>query len=187
MAAEICNDTRDCCWRSGASCRGPAATLEPWCQQQEVGRAMLLTRPMPMRKRKFKLACTKETLVSYKQSKRHSLGSSRAHSECARSASGLFLRPAWKRCPGPASAVSARRPGVQPSDGVEQNDSQSSGVLNTRLRRARIMGKLSTHTHECPRCGAKWECGEANYQDECPYPIKTLCTKCWAKNTPKDR
>src|SRR6266852_8041887 len=53
--------------------------------------------------------------------------------------------------------------------------------------RARIMGKLSTHTHECPRCGAKWECGEANYQDECPYPIKTLCTKCWAKETPKDR
>jgi hypothetical protein len=32
------------------------------------------------------------------------------------------------------------------------------------------MGKLSTHTHECPCCGAKWECGEANYQDECPYP-----------------
>jgi len=57
----------------------------------------------------------------------------------------------------------------------------------SRLRRARIMGKLSTHTHECPRCGAKWECGEANYQDECPYPIKTLCTKCWAKDTPKDR
>ncbi len=53
--------------------------------------------------------------------------------------------------------------------------------------RARIMGKLSTHTHECPRCGAKWECGEANYQDECPYPIKTLCTKCWAKDTPQDR
>jgi hypothetical protein len=57
--------------------------------------------------------------------------------------------------------------------------------LASRLRRARIMGKLSTHTHECPRCGAKWECGEANYQDE--YPIKTLCTKCWAKDTPKDR
>ena len=57
----------------------------------------------------------------------------------------------------------------------------------SRLRRARIMGKLSTHTHECPRCGAKWECGEANYQEECPYPIKTLCTKCWAKDTPKDR
>jgi hypothetical protein len=57
----------------------------------------------------------------------------------------------------------------------------------SRQRRARIMGKLSTHTHECPCCGAKWECGEANYQDECPYPIKTLCTKCWAKDTPKDR
>jgi hypothetical protein len=47
------------------------------------------------------------------------------------------------------------------------------------------MGKLSTHTHECPCCGTKWECGEANYQDECPYPIKTLCTKCWSKEKPK--
>ena len=43
------------------------------------------------------------------------------------------------------------------------------------------MSKLSTHTHECPRCGMRWECGEANYQDECPYPLKTLCTKCWAQ------
>jgi len=56
----------------------------------------------------------------------------------------------------------------------------------SRLRRARIMGKLSTHTHECPRCGAKWECGEANYQDECPYPIKTVCTKCWAQAVPRN-
>ena len=47
------------------------------------------------------------------------------------------------------------------------------------------MSELSTHTHECPRCGAKWECGEANYQDECPYPIKTLCMKCWSKQTPQ--
>ncbi len=69
-----------------------------------------------------------------------------------------------------------------PPDGVERNDSQSSGVLNIKAEtRARIMGKLSTHTHECPRCGAKWKCGEANFQDECPYPIKTLCTKCWAQ------
>ncbi len=37
-----------------------------------------------------------------------------------------------------------------------------------------MMGKLSSHTHECPRCGMRWECGEANYQDECPYPTKTL-------------
>jgi hypothetical protein len=44
-----------------------------------------------------------------------------------------------------------------------------------------MMGELSTHTHECPRCGAKWECGEANYQDECPYPIKAYCTKCWVQ------
>jgi hypothetical protein len=43
-----------------------------------------------------------------------------------------------------------------------------------------------THTHECPRCGTKWECGDANYQDECPYPTKTLCVKCWARATEKD-
>lgn len=46
------------------------------------------------------------------------------------------------------------------------------------------MGELSTHTHQCPCCGAKWECGEANYQDECPYPINTVCTKCWSQKTP---
>jgi hypothetical protein len=57
----------------------------------------------------------------------------------------------------------------------------------TAETRTRMMGKLSSHTHECPRCGMRWECGGANYQDECPYPIKTLCTKCWAKDTPKDR
>jgi len=46
---------------------------------------------------------------------------------------------------------------------------------------AQIMCQLSSHTHECPRCGMRWECGEANYQDECSYAIKTLCTKCWAQ------
>jgi hypothetical protein len=40
------------------------------------------------------------------------------------------------------------------------------------------------HTHECPRCGTKWECDDGNYQDECPYPLKTLCTKCWTKQKP---
>src|ERR1700694_1344923 len=38
-----------------------------------------------------------------------------------------------------------------------------------------------------PALRSEVECGEANYQDECPYPIKTLCTKCWAKETPKDK
>jgi hypothetical protein len=27
---------------------------------------------------------------------------------------------------------------------------------------------------------------EPNYHHECPYPTKTLCTKCWTKDTPKD-
>jgi len=37
-----------------------------------------------------------------------------------------------------------------------------------------------THMHECPNCGERWECGEANYQDECPYPTRVLCLKCWS-------
>jgi hypothetical protein len=32
----------------------------------------------------------------------------------------------------------------------------------------------------------KWECGEANYRDECPYPSKTLCTQCWAQGPAKN-
>jgi hypothetical protein len=26
------------------------------------------------------------------------------------------------------------------------------------------------------------ECGEENYQDACPYPVKTYCTKSWVKD-----
>jgi hypothetical protein len=37
------------------------------------------------------------------------------------------------------------------------------------------------HVHECPTCGKRWECGDANYQDECPYPTRTLCIQCWAR------
>ena len=48
------------------------------------------------------------------------------------------------------------------------------------------MSEFTSHTHECPRCGTKWECGEANYQDECPYPLETLCMKCWA-NTSREK
>jgi hypothetical protein len=47
------------------------------------------------------------------------------------------------------------------------------------------MGKLSSYTHECPRFGMRWECGEAKYQDECPYPIKRHYTKCWAQGPAK--
>ncbi len=44
-----------------------------------------------------------------------------------------------------------------------------------------LMAEVIAHIHECPECGAKWECDEGNYQDECPYPTKILCTLCWAK------
>jgi len=37
------------------------------------------------------------------------------------------------------------------------------------------------HTHRCPHCGARWECNDANYQDECPYPTEVVCTGCRAK------
>jgi hypothetical protein len=67
------------------------------------------------------------------------------------------------------------------------NDTRTHPRSALRSGGAWIMAELSTHTHECPRCGTKWECGEANYQDVCPYPIKTLCTRCWAKETPIDR
>jgi hypothetical protein len=56
------------------------------------------------------------------------------------------------------------------------------GVLG--VWQARFMGNVGTHTHECPRCGTTWECDDGNYQDECPYPVKTLCTKCWAQQKP---
>ena len=29
-----------------------------------------------------------------------------------------------------------------------------------------------------------WECDDGNYQEECLYPLKTLCTKCWTKQEP---
>lgn len=43
-----------------------------------------------------------------------------------------------------------------------------------------------SHTHECPSCRARWECGEANYQDECPYPTEILCIRCWARLGARD-
>jgi hypothetical protein len=43
------------------------------------------------------------------------------------------------------------------------------------------------HMHTCPNCGERWECGEANYQDECPYPTRVLCLKCWARSAPAPR
>ena len=36
------------------------------------------------------------------------------------------------------------------------------------------------HVHTCPNCGAQWECGDANYQDECAKPTRTLCLRCWS-------
>src|SRR5207245_8034396 len=71
---------------------------------------------MPMLKRNFRSAYTKPTLLSYEQSRRHSLGSSWVHSECARYASSLSLRLVWKRCPGRGSAANAKNASTPPLD-----------------------------------------------------------------------
>src|SRR2546426_12260224 len=71
---------------------------------------------MPMRKRNFRSVCTKPTLLSYEQSRRHSLGSSWVHSECARYASSLSLRLVWKQCPGRGSAANAKNVSTLPLD-----------------------------------------------------------------------
>src|SRR6266849_8677602 len=71
---------------------------------------------MPMRKRNFRSVYTKPTVLSYEQSKRHSLGSSTVHSECARYASSLSLRLVWKRCPGRGSAANAKNASTLPLD-----------------------------------------------------------------------
>src|SRR3989442_15575766 len=71
---------------------------------------------MPMRKRNFRSVYTKPTLLSYEQSRRHSLGSSWVHSECARYASNLSLRLVWKRCPGRGSAANANNASTPPLD-----------------------------------------------------------------------
>ena len=42
---------------------------------------------------------------------------------------------------------------TQPPNGCERTNNQAFDVLDVRLTRARTMGKLSSHTHECPRCG----------------------------------
>ncbi len=47
---------------------------------------------------------------------KHSVGSDRAHSECARSASSLSLRLVWKRCPGRGSAANAKSASTPPLD-----------------------------------------------------------------------
>src|SRR5260370_24527756 len=71
---------------------------------------------MAMLKRNFRSVYTKPTLLSYERSRRHSLGSSWVHSECARYASSLSLRLVWKRCPGRGSAANAKNASTPPLD-----------------------------------------------------------------------
>src|SRR5713226_6512454 len=89
---------------------------QPGCQPQVVWRAILLTKPILMRRRNSRSTYTKQTVVSYEQSKRHSIGLDKAHSECARYASSLSLRLVWKRCPGRGSAANAKNASTPPLD-----------------------------------------------------------------------
>ena len=121
--------------------------------------------------------------VLQEQSKRHSCGSRSAPTEYARRADIPFQESNCTPSPGHATAVSARNASDQPPNGGERTNNQAFQCPERSAEtRTRIMGELSSHTHECPRCGMRWECGEANYQDECPYRIKTHCTKCRAKD-----
>jgi len=58
----------------------------------------------------------------------------------------LSLRSLWKQCLGRASAVSARRAGVQPPDGVDRNDSQSSEVVDIKAETRADYGQVQ-HSH----------------------------------------
>src|SRR5712664_1106871 len=108
-SAKDLHGTRDCCcWRSSVSCRLSKLMPKPGCQPQVVWRAILLIKPILMRRRNSRSTYTKQTVVSYEQSKRHSIGLDKAHSECARYASSLSLRLVWKRCPGRGSAANAK-------------------------------------------------------------------------------
>src|SRR5438128_4748933 len=55
-------------------------------------------------------------------------------------------RSVWKRCLGRASAVSARRAGAQPPDGVDQVDGQSSRVLKITAEKHADYGQAQ-HSH----------------------------------------
>jgi hypothetical protein len=130
----------------------------------------VIDRPMPMPRRSFRSACIKPTLVSYEQSKRHSLGSDRARMVYVWSARSLSLRLVWKQCRGRVSAASARS--NRPPDPGKREAMRAYVLMSARWRMPTLRDELGL-----------WE---ANRQDECPYPTRTLFTKCWAQEVPRD-
>jgi len=46
-----------------------------------------------------------------------------------------------------------------------------------------MMGKLSSHSHECPRCGMPWQCGEGrvpvSHQDALHEVLGSRTGKSW--------
>jgi hypothetical protein len=69
--------------------------------------------------------------LSYEQSRRHSLGSSRVHSECARYASFLSLRLVWKWCLGRGSVANANNASTPPLDTGNIGFGPPTGVGNS--------------------------------------------------------
>ena len=107
---------------------------------------------MPMLKRNFRSVYTKPTLLSYEQSRRHSLGSSWVHSECARYASSLSLRLVWKQCPGRGSAANAKNVSTPPLDTGNIGFEPPTGIGNsTRIVPVGVRkGPVSTNSEQAP-------------------------------------
>jgi hypothetical protein len=69
-------------------------------------------------------------------------------------------------------------------DRQEKKDRRPLGDAAEEPEDLSIVVLSQSHNHECPRWGVKWECGEANYQYECPHPTRTFYAKCWAHEVP---
>jgi len=59
----ISSDTRNNCWKSKRSCCLPSLALKLACRQQEAGKAISLTKRVPMPKRIRKLASARKILA----------------------------------------------------------------------------------------------------------------------------
>src|SRR6266849_11159673 len=108
-----------------------------------------------MRKRNFRSAYTKPTLVSYEQSKKPSLESSSVLSECAGYASSLSLRLVWKRCPGRGSAANAKNASTPllATGNIALNHQRESamgrGLFALSLARLRFHKQRTAPTQNC--------------------------------------
>ena len=110
------SDTSDCYSPSWMSCRPQEAALGLLYRERAAGMAISLPKPTLTLKQSFRFTCISPMLVSYKPSKTPWLGSGEAHSVCVRRASNPSRKPDWKRCPGRATAATARSNSVPKSN-----------------------------------------------------------------------